>query len=631
MTPEQLQEIERVCHAALALSPAGRLAYLDTACTNDSIRREVESLLAAESDANEMFSSSGCISINNSIGCEIGETGPYDIREKLGEGGMGLVFRARQVSPVVREIALKIIRPGMASQQLVARFQLERQALAMMDHPNIARVLDAGATSQGLPYYAMELVSGRAITKHCDEAQLTTRQRVELMIPVCQAIQHAHQKGIIHRDIKPSNVLVTVYDGKPVPKVIDFGIAKAIESSMDGLEGATRPGMLIGTFEYVSPEQAEPGAKDVDTRTDIYSLGALLYQMLAGSAPLEGLSLDRLTYTEILRRIREEVPLPVSSRSNHREPELDWIVAKALDKDRDRRYASADGLARDLRRYLDGEPVEAGPPTVWYRVRKFAGRHRWGLGGATLLVALIVLAAVWMFVALRQQQRANVNAQALRDVVRKIIVERPAQLAQVPNRTALRGELMRDAEGALDALSRDASPGDTESQLQLARAYLAIGVAKGVYSSQGSEGDPAGAATYVRKSIDLFRKLAEHKPENAEIRRGEMEARSTWLALQYRLDALAEGERAATQIEESIGHMSAALRAKIQADWYLSIALVEWGMIRFRNNDVTGALELQRRAAQVFGGLVPVEFRDDPELLVHRSRMHRELAISVWM
>jgi serine/threonine protein kinase len=282
---------------------------------------------------------------------DYGTTGPYELQEKLGEGGMGVVFRAHQAEPVVRDVALKIIHPALASRQLVGRFLIERQALAIMDHPNIARVLDAGRTSRGLPYLVMELVSGRNLAAYCDENGVGLRERIELTIQVCQAIQHAHQKGIIHRDIKPSNVLVTLYDGRPVPKVIDFGIAKVVQSLQPCPEGATagatRAGVMLGTFEYASPEQAEMGAMDIDSRADVYSLGALLYSLVCGKTPLEGLRPER-GYAEILRRIREEVPEPVSRRLG--KPglrELDWVLAKALDKDRERRYQTADALAGD--------------------------------------------------------------------------------------------------------------------------------------------------------------------------------------------------------------------------------------------------------------------------------------------
>ena len=312
--------------------------------------------------------------------------------------------------PVQRKVALKVIKPGMDSRQVIARFEAERQALAMMDHVNIARVLDAGATEAGRPYFVMELVHGVPITKYCDDNHLTPRERLELFVPVCQAIQHAHQKGIIHRDIKPSNVMVTLYDGKPVPKVIDFGVAKATEQKLTERTLFTQYGTMVGTLEYMSPEQAEMSALGVDTRSDIYSLGVLLYELLTGSTPLTHKRMKEAAYAEILRMIKEEEPPKPSTRLSdsgealasisahrHTEPakltklvrgELDWIVMKTLEKDRNRRYETANGFAADVQRYLDDEPVQACPPSAGYRLRQVRpaeqGRPGGGRDGAVL-------------------------------------------------------------------------------------------------------------------------------------------------------------------------------------------------------------------------------------------------------
>ena len=386
------------------------------------------------------------------------EIGPFKLLKPIGEGGMGVVYMAEQTTPIRRRVDVKIIKPGTGSSQVIARFEAERQALAILDHPNIAKVLDAGATATGRPYFVMELVDGEAITDYCDQAPAhPARERIDLFIAVCQAVQHAHQQGIIHRDLKPSNVLVTLYDGRPVPKVIDFGLAKAIDSGSGGLTERTlftRHGAILGTLEYMSPEQAENAALDVDTRTDIYALGVMLYELLTGTTPLERLRADSVGYSEILRRIREEEPPRLESRlskSDHLdelassrgvEPakltklvrgELDWIARrKSLEKDRSRRYATANDLARDLERYLAGEPVEAGPPSAGYRLRKFAGRHRAALATATAFLAVLlgatVVSTIMAVRATRSEAESDATFRFFRDHV--LAVARPEDRAK---------------------------------------------------------------------------------------------------------------------------------------------------------------------------------------------------------
>ena len=325
---------------------------------------------------------------------------------------MGAVFMAQQTQPVKRLVALKLIKLGMDSKQVLARFEAERQALALMDHPNIAKVLDAGATDSGRPFFVMELVKGVPITRFCDERQLSPRQRLELFIPVCQAIQHAHQKGIIHRDIKPTNVLVALYDDRPVPKVIDFGVAKAAGLQLTDASLVTGFGAIVGTPEYMSPEQAQLNQLDIDTRSDVYALGVLLYELLTGTTPIDRKRLGQGALFEILRIIREEEPPRPSTRlstsdalasiaaTRRTEPaklaklmrgELDWIVMKCLEKDRSRRYETANGLARDLERYLQDEVVEAQPPTAGYRLRKLIRRNKGRVGVAGLVAAMLFL------------------------------------------------------------------------------------------------------------------------------------------------------------------------------------------------------------------------------------------------
>jgi tetratricopeptide (TPR) repeat protein len=358
--------------------------------------------------------------------------GPYRLLKQIGEGGMGVVYHAQQLQPIRREVALKVIKPGMDSRQVVTRFETERQALAVMDHPNIAHVFDAGATENGRPYFVMELVDGIPITHYCDSKRLTVRERVELFIPVCQAIQHAHQKGVIHRDIKPSNILVAEQAGRPVPKVIDFGLAKALGHQLSEASMMTNAaGMIVGTPDYMSPEQAELTRQDMDTRSDVYSLGAVLYELLIGTTPLKHEDSANAAFVDVLQRIRQEEPKPPSQRVRHSVAlaetaklrrsdeaalpklvvgELDWITMKALEKDRTRRYETVSGMVRDLQRYLAGDAVEAGPPSASYRLGKLVRKHRAGLATAAAFAALLVagiIVSTWLAVrATRAEQEA---------------------------------------------------------------------------------------------------------------------------------------------------------------------------------------------------------------------------------
>jgi serine/threonine protein kinase/tetratricopeptide (TPR) repeat protein len=397
--------------AAIKLPGAEREAYLREACGEDQdLYQRVSALLEAQAEIGSVHQPPTHTveqPLTESPGTVIGS---YKLIEPIGEGGMGTVWLAQQTEPVKRLVAVKLIKAGMDSPQVIARFAAERQALALMDHANIARVLDAGMTGVGRPYFVMDLVKGMPITRYCDEHHLTPRQRLELFIPVCQAVQHAHQKGIIHRDLKPSNVLVAVYDGKPVPKVIDFGVAKAAGQSLTDKTLVTGFGNIVGTLEYMSPEQAEINQPDIDTRSDIYSLGVLLYELLVGSPPFTKKEMEKAGMLEMLRVIREQEPsrpstklstaegLPTLAANRGTEPakltkqvrgELDWIVMKCLEKDRSRRYETANGLAMEVQRYLADEPVVAGPPSASYRLRKFVQRNK-----GPVLAAMLVLVAL---------------------------------------------------------------------------------------------------------------------------------------------------------------------------------------------------------------------------------------------
>ncbi|HEX2475091.1 MAG TPA: protein kinase, partial [Lacipirellulaceae bacterium] len=361
--------------------------------------------------------------------------GPYRLIQQIGEGGFGVVFMAMQERPVRRKVALKIIKPGMDTRQVIARFEAERQALAMMDHPSIAKVFDAGATETGRPYFVMELVQGVPITKYCDQCNFTTRERLELFITVCHAVQHAHQKGVIHRDIKPTNVLVAMQDGRPSPKIIDFGVAKAINEQFTAYTVVTAFAQIVGTPLYMSPEQAELSPMGVDTRSDIYSLGVLLYELMTGTTPFDKELMHTVPYDELRRIIREEEPLPPSARistlkadlattlAEHRRTdwrrliqivrgELDWVVMKCLDKDRNRRYETPNSLARDIERYLADETVQACPPSAAYRLRKFARRNRTPVLAASLVLLTLIVGVIgttWGMLRATRAQTAAVN------------------------------------------------------------------------------------------------------------------------------------------------------------------------------------------------------------------------------
>jgi WD40 repeat protein len=415
---------------------AERAAFLDAACRGDApLRAAVEALLAsADGSLLEQVAAEArptqIVAITEQPGDRIGR---YKLLEKLGEGGFGAVWLAEQKEPVRRKVALKVIKLGMDTKQVVARFEAERQALALMDHPNIAKVLDAGTTEQGRPYFVMELVRGIPITTFCDENKLATRERLDLFIKVCHAVQHAHQKGIIHRDLKPSNVLVTLHDGVPVPKVIDFGIAKATQQELTDKTIHTLFQQFIGTPAYVSPEQAEMSGLDIDTRSDIYSLGVLLYELLTGFTPFNAQTLIQSGLDEMRRIIREDEPKRPSTRlstlamaeatalAKHRQEklpalvnlvrgDLDWIVMKCLEKDRTRRYDTANGLAADLKRHLSSEPVIARPPSAAYRVQKFVRRNKAGVIAAALVTLLLVAGVVGTSLGLVRARREQSKA-----------------------------------------------------------------------------------------------------------------------------------------------------------------------------------------------------------------------------
>jgi len=506
MEPERWQKIERLCYSALNEEKSARAAFLEQACGGDeALRRAVELLLAQHEKDDDFLEvpamevaarglardqqddTSGLASLAPSTetaadlaSVEKISFGPYRLLQKLGEGGMGEVWLAEQSKPVRRRVALKVIKAGMDTREVVARFESERQALALMDHPAIAKVFDAGSTPEGRPYFVMEYVAGIPITAYCDKHRMTTRQRMELFIHVCEGVQHAHQKAIIHRDLKPSNILVSEVDGKPMPRIIDFGLAKATSQRLTDGSMYTRVGTLMGTLEYMSPEQADSAGEDIDTRTDVYSLGVVLYQLLVGALPLD---LKKLAYEEILHRLRDkEVPKPSSrilmeggdsaitaknrgtdapSLTRQLRGDPDAVVLKALEKDRKRRYGSPSELAADLGRYLRNEPVSAHTPSAAYRTRKYIRRHRLEVAVAMGLIAMLAAFAVAQRVQLQRTRLERDRATRITDFMTGMFT--------VSDPSEQRGNSITARE-ILDKASNDIKTGlakDPETQAQM--------------------------------------------------------------------------------------------------------------------------------------------------------------------
>ena len=446
--------------AALAITKVEeRDAFLDEACSEPGQKEHLRALLEAEARLGTFLESPARATESTGVVERPGTIiGPYKLLEQIGEGGMGVVFMAEQTRTVRRRVALKVIKPGMDTRQVIARFEAERQALALMEHPNIARVLDAGATESGRPYFVMELVRGVPITEYCDKNRLDAEARLRLFATVCLAMQHAHQKGVIHRDIKPSNVMVTLNDGQPVAKVIDFGIAKATEQKLTERTLFTAYGEMIGTPAYMSPEQAEMGSVDVDTRSDIYSLGVLLYELMTGTTPIDDARLRTAGFGEIQRLIREVTPTRPSSRlstlgdsatvlagNRGTDPkrlarmlagDLDWIMMKALEKDRNRRYATAGDFAADIERFLRREAVVARPPSAAYRLATFVRRNRGAVMAATIAVATLLAGtsvAIWQAIVATRAKHEALAAATLESEAKRVALAKEAETQAVLN------------------------------------------------------------------------------------------------------------------------------------------------------------------------------------------------------
>ncbi len=553
--------------------------------------------------------------------------GRYRLITELGEGGFGTVWRADQSEPIHREVALKVIKPGMDSREIIARFEAERQALALMDHPNIAGVLDAGTTDNGRPFFVMELVKGVPITDYCDAHQLTIRQRLELFIPVCQAVQHAHQKAILHRDLKPSNILVTEVDGKPVPKVIDFGIAKALHATSEPALHATLvqtlAGMIIGTPQYMSPEQAG-SVPDVDTRSDIYTLGVILYELLVGETPLSREQMKKAALDEVLRLVREGEPRRPSSKFTpatelakttatlrHIEPrklshalkgDLDWIVLKALEKDRTRRYDAANDFALDLRRHLDDQPVSAGPPSASYRLRKLVKRNKAAFIASATIVACLAAGIIAIALALIREKEAFKRETAQRKL---------AEHAQTTAVGLIHSMLydMRDKLrplGRLDLLDHVSTQAEKyfenlPEQQQTPAVLRNQGV---MYGNRGnvlmSQGRLPEARTAYEKYVAITERLAKIDPGNTG---GQRDLSTSYNKLGYLAHTEGNLKAARASFEKALAIIERfAQRDPGNTDWQrdLSISYDQVGALQLDEGDFKGARVAHEKALAIF-------------------------------
>jgi eukaryotic-like serine/threonine-protein kinase len=650
MDPERWRQIDELLQSALRLPSGERTQFLRQACKGDAaLEHEVQSLLISQSEIDGFLDrpafelaaeqmASGDPAQLLAFDAHPGQSvGPYRLVEPLGTGGMGEVWRAEQSEPIRRIVALKLIKPGMDTRSVVARFDSERQALAVMDHPNIARVFDAGTTPAGRPFFVMELVPGVPITTYCDDHRLTIKQRLLLFLQVCDGVQHAHQKAIIHRDLKPSNILVEEVDGRPLPKIIDFGLAKAITE--DGARTVfTELGTMVGTPTYMSPEQAGSLNATVDTRADVYSLGVILFELLVGTPPIDSKDLRRSGAAAILREIREaEAPTPslkfaalgaasegaASARGERPASllrqlrgDLDWITLKAIEEDRARRYPSASELAADIRRHLDDQPVLAGPPSATYRARKFVRRHRGGvaagsLAALTMIAGIITTtfearrARVQEQLAKEAQAKAERRFNEVRKLAHSVLFDYHDAIKNLPGATPVRERLVRDSLQYLDGLAGEVT-GDRSLLRELASAYERVADVQGG-TLEANLGNTVGAIESGKKALHIRVLLLASDPKNDDLKR---ELASSYLKIGTLLWETGDMSGAADYLRQAVrlrDDLAKAAPADLERQDELSAAYDRMGMLLLGQGDAATALTHFRRSLGIVSSVPDAE------------------------